>query len=331
MSRYLEAAFTHRLALLTPVVVALLAALGFVLMQAPAYQSTAKLWVNWGGGNQTAADAQVATITQLVATKSFDSQVAQQGPLAQYLAAHGGSSVTGIRSLIGALTHPGSGGATKPTVDDEYNYLSSRVTAVSVGPQIVSITVTGPTPAVAQGTATAVIAQLQKSDVAARLAPLTTQITYYKQQLAAQSTVLQNALAAVHQYESSHPGFTSSSPQAAADYQYQLLNQQSAVASATYSQLLTTVNQLQNGISPGQLASVDPFSITDTPQLPTSVSRFGKKELLGLAAGVLAGLLAMILVLATLVRFDTTIHSSDEAETRLGLRLAGEIPQVRMR
>jgi len=329
MTRYLESLFSHKLFLAIPVAVAVLAAAAYVIIQPPAYQSTAKLWVNWSGGTQTAADAQVASINQLLATKSFDVQVAQSGPLAKYLDSTGGG-VTGVRSLIAALSKGGHTSSGPASADTIFSYLSARVTSVAVGPQIVSVTVTGPTPQIAQGTASALLNQLRAYEIAARHDPQAAQLTYYQGQLKLESAALTADLGAVQQYLAAHPGLVANSTLANNDSQYALLTHQAAIAGQTYDQLLTTVNQIENQIAPGQAQQSDPFTITDSPNRPSTQSRFGKKEVLGLAAGLLAGLVVSLLLLATLVRLDATIHDLDEVLSRLDLEPAGSIPLVRM-
>jgi capsular polysaccharide biosynthesis protein len=53
----------------------------------------------------------------------------------------------------------------------------------------------------------------------------------------------------------------------------------------------------------------------------------GKQEIIAIAAGLFAGLLAVAVMAALLVRLDTTIHSADEVQRMVGLPVLGSTPQ----
>ena len=52
----------------------------------------------------------------------------------------------------------------------------------------------------------------------------------------------------------------------------------------------------------------------------------GKQQLVGIGAGLLAGLVLMVAMAALLARIDTTIHRPEEVQAMLGLRTIGTTP-----
>ncbi len=320
--RVFESIFGHRLLLAIPLVAAIAGTGAFMIVQPPAYASSATIWANGGGvGTQSPAQSQADVINQYLKTESFAVAVAQAGPLAAYLDGHP-SETQGFspRSLIGGR----SAGA--PSGEAVRAYLAAHVTITTLGPSELSISFTGPTPQVARGTADALLAQLAAGELAAKIAATQTQLQLYQTELQQDSAVLSADLAAVRSYLAAHPGLGSGTSAAATDPQLALLQDRANVDQQTYVQLLAKIQQTESDLALAQQPKLQPFRVVDAPQTPSSRSLFGKQQLLALAAGLLAGLLAVAGIAALLVRLDTTIHSATEVETMLGLQAIGSTP-----
>src|SRR5437868_1516217 len=90
MLRYLEVFYRHRLLLIAPVVIALVASVGFALTRPRTYEATAQLWFDPVATSQAAqlngyispADQATAELKELLKTRSFSASVGHRGPLA---------------------------------------------------------------------------------------------------------------------------------------------------------------------------------------------------------------------------------------------------------
>ncbi len=326
MKRALEVGFAHKLLLVAPMVVAVIATAAFVAVQPANYQSSATLWVSGGGvGTQSAAQAQADIATQFLKSNSFAKTVAQNSPLGAYLNSHadatGSASITSqFRSLLGGST------STTPSADAIRTYLAAHVTVTALGPSELNLVVNGPTPEVASGTATALITQLTAAEVAARTNPGQTQLALYEKQLQDQSKVLSDDLAAVRQYLTAHPNLANNSNAASTDAQLAILQDAATVARQTYVQLLAKIDQTRSDLQLAQQPNLAPFRVVDAPQTPSGESLLSKQLLIAVGAGLLAGLVLVAGMGALLVRLDTTIHSRGEVETMLGLPVIGSTP-----
>lgn len=326
MNRALEVGFAHKLLLIAPMVVAVIATAAFVALQPANYQSSATLWVSGGGvGTQSAAQAQADIASQFLKSNSFAVSVAQKSPLGAYLDSHpdatqGASFTSQFRSLLGG------GNSSKPNADAIRTYLAAHVTVTALGPSELNLVVNGPTPQVASGTATALITQLTAAEVAARTSPGQTQLALYETQLQAQEKVLSDDLAAVRQYLAAHPNLANNSVAASTDAQLAILQDAATVARQTEVQLLAKIDQTRSDLQLGQQPNLAPFRVVDAPQTPSEQSLFSKQLLIAVAAGLLAGLALMAGMGALLVRLDTTIHTRGEVESMVGLPVIGSTP-----
>jgi capsular polysaccharide biosynthesis protein len=327
VKRTLEIVFTHKRLLIAPLLAALIGTAGYVLLQPPSYQSTGSLWVNTGGvGTQSPAQTQADILSQDLKTSPFAIAVADAGPLDAYLTAHPGAMSTNpihpLKELILGASAP-----RKPSSDELKTYLGTHVTVATVGPNQLTVTVTAPTPEVARDTTNALIAQLLSSEVAAKIAPMQTNLALYQKQAADQKPVVEQAVGAVQTYISNNHINLARDPNAAAsDPTLAVLQAASSEAQATYSNLLTAIDKVKSDIASAQQPNLAPFRVVDSPQLPSSVV-LGKTEIIAIAAGLFAGLLAMAVMAALLVRLDTTIHTADEVQRMVGLPVLGSTPQ----
>ena len=318
MRRALEIGFGHKRLLLAPILVAIVATVGYVMVQPANYQSTANLWVSGGGvGTQSAAQAQADIATQFLKSNSFAATVAQNSPMGAYLNSHndaGGSITSQLRSLLG-------GSSSKLSADAIRAYLASHVTITALGPSELSLVVNGPTPDVASGTATTLITQLTIAEVAARTNPAQTQLALFQSQLEDQAKSLDAADAQLKQYMAAHPNASPTT-----DAQLAILQDHATAVRQSYQQLLAKIDQTRSDIALAQQPNLAPFRVLDAPQTPSGQSLLSKQLLLAIGVGLIAGVLMVAGMGALLMRLDTTIHDHEEVQSMTGLRAIGSTP-----
>lgn len=324
VKRILEVAFRHKILLLAPLLAALIGTAAYVYLLPASYQSSATLWVNGGGvGTQSPAQTQADIANEYLKTDTFALAVSTKGPLGEYLNTHADATQGfSLKSLMS------DGGPTqKPSTEAIRQYLAAHVTITTLGPAELIVTVNGPSPDVAKGTANALIAQLLESEVAAKTTAAKTQLGIYQTQLQDQAAVITKDLAAITAYLAAHPNLVGpkNAEAAATDPQLALLQDQAAVARQAYVGLLTKIDQTTSDIALAEQPTLAPFRVVDAPQTP-SLPAFGKQQLIAIAAGLLAGFLAMAGMAALLYRLDTTIHTADDVQPMLGLPVIGSTP-----
>src|SRR5438067_1426106 len=151
MLRLLETFFRHRLLLLAPVGLVLVATLGWVVIQPPAYDSSVRVWTERqtlvpnpnSNPYLTAAQEQAGVLTELVSTKYFDVKVGRRSPLAGAIRSSAEHSSGGIRTqLMRAVGLAGPAGpVTDAQVDDGvYNAVAGNTLVFPSGPEIVTVT-----------------------------------------------------------------------------------------------------------------------------------------------------------------------------------------------
>jgi uncharacterized protein involved in exopolysaccharide biosynthesis len=205
-------------------------------------------------------------------------------------------------------------------------YLATHVTVATVGPNQLTVTVTAPTPEVARDTTNALIAQLLSSEVAAKIAPIQTLLALYESELPAATQTLHDAVLLVQKYLADHPNLLKDQNASTIDAQLAVYQVAATEANTAVTTLLTNIDKAKSDIAAAQQPKLAPFRVVDSPQLPSSVA-LGKTEIIAIAAGLFAGLLAMAVMAALLVRLDTTIHSADEVQRMVGLPVLGSTPQ----
>jgi len=320
VKRYLEVCFAHKRLLMAPLLAALIGTAAYIFVQPPSYLSSATLWVNGNGvGTQSAAQTQADIVNQYLKTNSFAVSVAQNSPLGGYLDTHGSGTTSRIEGLFG-----GGGTESKASADTIRLYLGAHVTLTPLGPSELTLVVNAPTPQVANGTALALISQLTNAEISARTTAIQAQLALYKSQLADQAKELSTDLDAVRAYLAAHPSLANNSTASSTDAQLAILQDKAAQDRANYSALLAQIDKTNSDLALARQSQ--PFRVVDAPKLPSSVSLFARQELLAIAAGMLAGMLAVVGTGALLVRMDTTIHSQDEVQTMIGLPVIGSTP-----
>jgi uncharacterized protein involved in exopolysaccharide biosynthesis len=317
-SAYRETFRRHRVLLSLPIVIATLIGAYMVISAPKAYMSTVSLWVDNPASSSSSiqdnnpsltppSQQEQSVLSELLSTDTFDQHVASQSQLGSYLASN--SSGGGL-PLIGG----GGGGS---TADRIAAALSAKnvVTAVP-GPQILQISFTGPTPAVAQSTLKAIVSVLQKETARYLAQHNQAALGFNESQVATAKEAVTTARSAESAYLAQHPGANQGDPAMAA-----LI---SNVASAT-SQLAqaNTALTASKSASSGAAGSA---TVIDTPDLPSSATAGKKKEVEGVLGGLVAGIFISLLGTIALTRGKSDPWEEELAERAPseGLALVGK-------
>jgi hypothetical protein len=181
-----------------PIAVAALIAIWFVVGSPKAYQSATSLWVDTpppgvsslNNTNTTlltpSAQAQ-QLLTELLTTRHFRLAVGDEGPLAKYLATHS-TDGWGPKALLAKLRGKGS-------VDDRvFAALGPKQVLTTIaGPQVLGISLQGPTPAVAVGTLQALVDQFNAERKNLDVGRAQSAMAYYQNQVKAAQAGLVSA------------------------------------------------------------------------------------------------------------------------------------------
>ncbi|MGD0834710.1 MAG: hypothetical protein ABSA40_09885 [Candidatus Dormibacteria bacterium] len=326
--RFLETVFRHRFVAILPVLIGLVVAVGYQLVQPRSFTSTASLWIDATvPGNSTQNEAnqyvdpstlQESVVQELLSTQSFAIAVGNKGPLAAYLASHPHAEATGLAAVPGLSALFSS---SKGSIDDQVAAdLPNMVTLVTAGPQVLNITVTAPAPQVAAGTAQAVVDEYSAQAVAAQTASDQVAVKYYQQQVAQSQVTLQNDQTALSNYLKAHPDVPSTG---VGDATATELVQAVALDGTTYQNLLSQYQQAQ--LSLANVASQTGFYELDAPTASGSPVSISKHLLETGLAGLVVGLLVSVLILSFLTATDRSARRAEDIRRSLGLDVVATI------
>jgi uncharacterized protein involved in exopolysaccharide biosynthesis len=291
--RYIETFSRHRALLCTPIVLAVIISAWFVLGAPKSYQSTASLWLDNPPPAQTSvadtnpailppANQEQNVLTELLATREFRLAVGHRGPLAQYLATHGVEG-WGPSALLARLKGTAS-------VDDRiFSALGHGVTTSVAGPQVLQVSLQGPTPAVAAGTLSALLAEFGQARSSTRRTRAQATTAYYQGQVDAAQKAFDGAQQALISYRGAHPGATGSQ-----DPSLRAL----VAAEKAAAQHLTAA---RNGFDQASIDAASPlssaaaFRVIDAPREPSAPTGGKKKALMALVAGLFVGAIVSLL------------------------------------
>lgn len=288
--RYRQTFARHRVLFSLPIAIATLIAIWFVIGSPKAYESATSLWVDTpppgasslNNTNTTlltpAAQAQ-QLLTELLTTRHFRLAVGDEGPLATYLAKHS-TDGWGPKALLATLRGKGS-------VDDRvFAALSAKhVLTTLAGPQVLGISLQGPTPSVAVGTLNALVDQLNAERRNLDVSRAQSSMVYFQNQVNAAKA----GLAAAQ---------TNLANGAASGSDTHALAQAERVAETRMRSATRDYNQaaLNLGATRGEQGI---FKVIDPIKLPAKPVTGKKKTLFALVAGLFVG--ALISFLGVLV------------------------------
>jgi hypothetical protein len=332
MHPYLQAVRRHWLRSLLPVLLGGALA-GWVVLGTPArYASETALWVDTAPTTDVAlaqpTDASGAVVTpaaeaqmllsELLATRDFRLRVGREGPLAAYLARHG-SAGWSPSALIASLR------ARRSLDDRVVAALGSGVTSQVVGPQLLAITLTAPAGRVASSTLRALIGEFDRESEAARTRRGAVAVAYYRDQVVGAEKTLLAAHAQVDQYLAARPTLKPCSTAASAaaveatagctDLRLRALTDADRAASARLLDATGSLNQASIDLASLPAAGA-PFRIVDAPVPPPGPVARKKKAVVEVIAGMFAGGLASLLLIAVTNALGRAAPPSDSSKVR---------------
>jgi uncharacterized protein involved in exopolysaccharide biosynthesis len=263
---YRETFRRHRGLLCLPIVLSVLVASYVVIGKPPVYSSTASLWVDTPpptpstiGANapamaQTPATAEQILLSELMSTRSFARAVAAKSPLGRQADV---DTDVGFAKLAASL---------------------SRVSSNVAGPQVLQISYSGPSAAVAGSTLAAVVDELQRQSKEYANKHNGAVRAHYRDQVVETSQALARARDRVTAYLNAHPRAGESDPNLTA------LTAAQATAAEQLAQARTDQSEAAGGRNGGWATQV-----IDEPSRPVQVSGGKKKLAMMILAGLIGG------------------------------------------
>jgi uncharacterized protein involved in exopolysaccharide biosynthesis len=340
MLTYLETFYRHRLLLISPLILALIASIALVLIQPRTYEATASLRFQPtvtdasdpttvpATSNILPADLGAASLKELLKTRSFAARVGRQGPLAGDLVARDANGDLPSQVLRLLRGNGGSALSNPAALDDLLvTTLNQKVTAVSVGPQVVTLSFDYPDAAVAAATLKGIIDQLTLSLTEVRRSRAQAAVDFYKQRVDTQSAEVTAADSALSQYWQTHPA--QRAPGATPTATQVSLQQNDDVARQRYQDMVRRYDLAQADLAQAVKANAAGFDVIDPPIVPYRAKGLMKSLLLAGFGGLFLGLLLALFGLMALTAIDTSAHRPEEIDTQLGHQVVGSIPRLR--
>jgi hypothetical protein len=337
----------HRALLIAPVVVAALIGGWFTFGAAPAYRSTASVWVDnnpaissslagalasaaltasandidpsgggAGGPSSSGTPAPVGpagleavVVSELLLSPSFDVAVGRGSLLPRFVESSG--SATGFSPS--ALLAGGSGGVPPSAVEATAAAdLAPAVRAEAVGPQVLELIYDGPSPVVSRSVLQSLVRQIGVAGSAFGDSIGKTAAAYYRRKLAAATSEAAGNQGALDLYARTHPQSNSEN-----DATYRALATEVGLAK----EQLTSV-QSDNSQAATEAQSSDAnalMKVVDPPTLPTGPVTGLVSKLMGVVGGAFAG---AVMSLLALIALTPRARRRWDAEVPLFARLA---------
>jgi hypothetical protein len=217
---------------------------------------------------------------------------------------------------------------------------SGRITLAAVrasiatyanGNNLVTVSAGNIDPTVAQKLVAATIAAYVQSEIDASASQSTAAVAFFTNLLGTYKADLDNANAALDSYLTAHPA----GPQGArgADQQTEIVRLTGDVTQAQ-NKYNDTLNKRQDAELSNEQTKADVgqrLRIVDQPQVPLAPTSGKKKKIMTAGTFLMLGVVLSVgaLVLATVL--DHTLRTPRDVETRLGIRLLGEVPDAKVR
>jgi uncharacterized protein involved in exopolysaccharide biosynthesis len=336
MLRLIETFFRHRLLLLGPVGLVVVATVGWVLVQPPMYDSSVRIWAERqtlvpdpnDNPYLTPAQQEGAVLAELLTTKYFCAKVGWRSQLAQSIKASG-SSGGGLRTQV--LRAIGLGGPSGPMTDAQvedqvFSIVSASTVVVPTGPEIITVTFRGGNPAVSQAVAQAVGDQFMDESLANQRVQADAAVAFYAGQVKQTAAEVAVSDKGVDDYLAANPGQRATS--ATPDAKLVQLRRDDDAARSRLATIQDKLDQARLTRAGFDQTGASGLRVLDKAEVPTRASS-SKKTLLQ-AGGVAAVLALLILVVGVLLLtwLDSTIRRPQEVEAILDLRPVGSVPRV---
>jgi uncharacterized protein involved in exopolysaccharide biosynthesis len=306
VKRQLETFSRHRIALLLPIVLALVVSSFFAVSQPHKYVSGVTVWFDTATPNPSS----------LVTPPGQLSPAAQgQQTLQEFLDTNQFLIRVGHRSPMAAILGRRASG---PALDYEMVAILKRAFSVTVsGPQVVSISMTAADPSYIPGTLTALTDEYADEVAGSLQARDQASVAYYQTQVSTAQLGLTKADEAVSAYQASHPG---ASPTADPTY-----SQLVSVDVEAQQNFITSQNTLQQAqLSLQSIKAPTAFHVIDPPG-PAARLSSKKHMIFTVVAGLAAGLVISALALSALTGLDKTARRREDIEAQLGMEVVGTI------
>ena len=255
----------------------------------------------------TTAGTQVTALNELLQSRSFALEVAQEANLASTLTSEVNADPISRDNAL---------------VTD----ISQHVLAQVQGSDLFTITYTSTIPQITQQVVAAVIDNYQKVIQATVATEGQNLLETYKAQLAQAQQSAQVTAAAESDYALAHPLLTASALQL--NLQYQHLQAQALQAAQTLQNIQTDITLLEQNITTHAIVAASLYTVLDRPVVPSQpVSRL-KSLLLGAGAGLAIGLLAGALFIALTAGRDRKVYSSADLRKLTAYPVVMELPHL---
>jgi uncharacterized protein involved in exopolysaccharide biosynthesis len=282
----------HWKLLVAPVVVAAVFAGWFTFGAAPSYRSSASLWVdngvsvsssldsgaNTGSGTVGPASLESEVLGELLATSNFAEAVAKGSQLVDFFASGESSGGFSLGALM-ARRHD-----REAPLGQAMLSISTGITSMVAGPQVLNISYDGPSPAVAQSVVRSLLVQLRKTGNKYGATIGQAADSYYRKRLQSAMSLAENNQDALSAYEHSHPGAGSG------DADYTALAAEARTSAARLATLKLNSSQASIEKSSGNGASAATLSVLDAPSISGTPTSGMFMHVLGVFAGGFAGL-----------------------------------------
>lgn len=255
----------------------------------------------------TQAGTQVTALNELLQSRSFALDVAQEAKLASTLKAEVSADPSSRNDAM---------------VTD----ISQHVIAQAQGSDLFTITYTGTDPQITQRVVTATLDHYQQVIQATVASEGQKLLGTYQTQLAQAQQTAQLTAAAESDYTQAHPLTTGVALQQ--NPQYQQLQAQAQQAQQNLQNIQAGITTLEQDITTHEIVAASLYKVLDEPLVPNQpVSRL-KSILLGTGAGLAVGVLAGAFFIALIAGRDRKVYSSADLRKVASYPVVMELPQL---
>jgi len=337
MLRLLETFFRHRLILLAPVVFVIVATMGWVVIQPPAYDSSVRIWTERqtlvpnpnSNPYLTAAQEQAGVLQELVSTKYFDVKVGKRSSLTAAIRDQATHSQGGIKTralrLVGLA--PPAGKVTDADIDDQvYGAIASNTGVMASGPEIITVTYRAGTPEMAALVAQAVVDQFMDETLANQRVQADAAVVFYQSQVKAGQADLAAADKQVDDYLLANPSQRSAT--AIPDARMLQLRRDDDAAHQRMQTIQDKLDQARlNRVALDQ-TGVNGLRVLDRAEPPASSSSLKRTLIAAVVVGLVLASVIVVVGVLVLTWTDSMIRRPQEVEELLDLRPVGSVPRV---
>lgn len=311
-----EIIFRHPIRLLIFLILFPALSLAIVFTFAHSYQATASLWalrryeIISATGVETnllasPADTQVAVLTELLQTRSFDLAVAKDANLASTL-------------------DPAIQNDPQQKDDALFADLSKNVLPQSQGYNVILISYTNNNAQISQQVVAAIIKEYATQSHTFSITEGQHLLTSYQAQLPQAKQDADTAASAESQYLLLHPGINKLS-----DPQYLLLHGQTLQAQASLQSIQNSIDAVTTEIGAQGTGSANLFTVVDAPVVPTKPVSRTKDLLIAGGIGLGTALLGCILYIVIAIRRHRPIYSSADLQKVSSLQIVMYLPHLK--